>query len=70
MAILWFIFSQIVSAVQVASKAIATTVGSTSVTYNQIDAFLTNIFTWFLPIMLLGLAYWVYIYSQRKGEVM
>ncbi len=67
MAIFWFIFQQIVEAVQVAGRTLANNFGSTSPTYTQADLFMTNIFTYFLVLMLIGMTYWAYIYSQRKG---
>ncbi len=67
MAIFWFIFSQILEAVQVASRTLANNFGSTSPTYVQADLFMSNIMTYFLVLMLIGMTYWAYIYSQRKG---
>jgi hypothetical protein len=67
MAIFWFIFQQIVEAVQVSSRALAQDFGSTSPAYTQADLFMTNIFKYFLVLMLVGMTYWAYIYSQRKG---
>jgi hypothetical protein len=67
MAIFWFIFQQIVEAIQISSRSLANSFGSTSPTYTLADQFISNIFTYFLVLMLIGMTYWAYIYSQRKG---
>lgn len=66
-AIVWFIMDNIIISVQSAGITIAQTVGSNTARYNLINTFLTNLWTWMLGLALLGLSYWVYIYSQRKA---
>ena len=68
MAIVWFTLFNIVSAVQTAGITAAHAVGSDTGNFTLINTFVTNVMTWFLTIALLGLSYWVYIYSQRKAE--
>jgi len=34
------------------------------------DTFMSNLWVFFLVIVVLGLLYWVYLTAQRKGEVM
>jgi len=37
--------------------------------YQLADTFMTNLWSYLLVFVVFILAYWVYIYSQRKGEV-
>lgn len=66
-AIVWFIMDNIVISVQTAGVSIAQAVGSNSARYNLINTFITNLWTYMLGLALIGLSYWVYIYSQRRA---
>lgn len=70
MGFLWFclyaVFTQIQTAV--ASTMSQYDIANTTYTsYELADTFITNIWVYFLAIFLLGISYWVYIYSSRKG---
>ena len=43
---------------------------STYNTFEYAETFVNSLFTFFLVIICLGLAYWVYNTSQQKGDIM
>jgi hypothetical protein len=69
-AIVWYIMTSIMSAVQIAGRSVALALGSADSTYVSIDTFYTNLFMYFLPIAIITLAYWVWVYTQLRGRVM
>jgi hypothetical protein len=68
-AMVWYIMTSIMATVQVAGRAVAMQIGSVDSTYVAIDSFYTNLFTYFLPIAIVSLLYWTFVYSQLKGKV-
>jgi hypothetical protein len=64
---IWFIMDNIVLSVQTAGVSVAQSIGSNTARYNLINTFITNVWTYFLVLGLMGLSYWVYIYTQRKS---
>jgi hypothetical protein len=69
-ALIWYMLSYIIGAVQLAGRNVALSLGSVDATYVQIDSFYTTIFTAFLAIAILILAYWTWHYTQLKGKIM
>lgn len=69
---LWFCLYACMSQIQ---SAVASTMSqydianTTYANYELADTFFQNIWAYMLVIIVLGVAYWVYIYSQRKGQV-
>lgn len=43
---------------------------STYQSFELADTFMSNLWTYILVIVVFALLYWVWVYSQRKGEVM
>ena len=69
-ALVWYIMTSIIGAVQVAGRGVAIAMGSVDSTYVAIDTFYTALFMYFLPIAILSLAYWVWVYTQLRGRIM
>ena len=69
-ALVWYMLSYIIGAVQVAGRSVAQSMGSVDFTYVQIDSFFTVLFTGFLAIAMIILLYWVLHYTQIKGRIM
>lgn len=70
MGFLWFFLYAVITPVQtaVASNMVQYDIANTTYTnYELADTFMTNLWQYFLVIFVLAIAYWVYIYSQRKG---
>lgn len=44
------------------------TANSTYSTFELADTFMSNLWLYLLVIAIFGLLYWVFIYSQRKGQ--
>lgn len=73
MAFIWFIMYAVVMPTRAAiltNMAQYDTANSTYSSFELADAFVNNLWAFFLVILVFGVLYWVYIYSQRKGEVM
>lgn len=62
--------TSIMATVQLVGRAVALQVGSVDATYVAVDSFYTNLFTYFLPLAIITLLYWVFVYSQLRGRVM
>ena len=69
-ALVWYIMTSIMATVQLVGRSVAMQVGSVDSTYVAIDGFHTSLFTYFLPLALITLLYWAFVYSQMKGRVM
>lgn len=68
---LWFCLYAAISLVQASTASVMSQydIANTSyVNYELAETFIANIWTYLLMIAVLGLGYWVYIYSQRKGQ--
>lgn len=72
MGFLWFIMYAVITPIQ---ASIATSMSpydvanSTYANYELADTFMTNLWAYMLVFVVFILLYWVYLYSQRKGEV-
>lgn len=64
--VVWFMFNEMFTLIRGAAVNISESLSTSSETFNSADTFLTAVFTWFPILALLGLSYWVYIYSQRR----
>jgi len=69
-AIVWYLMTSIIGAVQIAGRNVALAMGSVDSTYISIDIFYTNLFMYFLPIAIVTLSYWVWVYTQVRGKIM
>ena len=72
MAFLWFVLNVAIQSVRtgiLASLVQYDVENSTYPNFVLADTFMSNIWTFFLVIVVMGLLYWVWIYSQRKGEL-
>jgi hypothetical protein len=69
-ALIWYMLSYIIGAVQVVGRSVALSFGSADATYVQIDSFYTTLFTAFLAVAILILGYWVWHYTQLRGKIM
>lgn len=72
MAFVWFICFAVITPVRTGITAQMTQYNSTN-TYGNFelaDTFMSNLWAYILVITVLGLLYWVYHYSQRKGTPM
>lgn len=70
MGFLWFCLYACMSQIQtaVASSMSQYDIANTTYTnYELADTFMTNLWAYMLVIVVIGLSYWVYIYSSRKG---
>lgn len=70
MAFLWFALNAAVSSVRAGILSGMVQYDVENSTYSNFvlaDTFMTNIWTFFLVILVFGLLYWAYIYSMRKG---
>ncbi len=67
MAVVWFIFSQILGSVQVLGRSVAQNFGAVNNTYVSMDQFLTGLFSFILTFAIFALAQWVWIYNQRRS---
>lgn len=70
MGFLWFCLYACMSQIQsaVASSMSQYDVANTTyANFELADTFMTNLWSYLLVIVMLGLGYWVYIYSSRKG---
>lgn len=72
MGFFWFMFYAGVSLTRasVSNVMVQYNNNDTYTAFEYADTFMANIWGFFLVIMVLGLLYWAYIYSQRRGEVM
>lgn len=71
MAFLWFGLYACITSVRAGIIGTMTqydTANSTYPSFVLADTFMSNLWAYFLVIAVLGLLYWVFIYSQRKGE--
>ena len=69
MGFLWLIMYAVVTPIQAGIAAAMTPYDVANSTYDSFelaDTFLTNLWQYFLMIAAFGLAYWVWIYTQRR----
>jgi len=69
MAFLWFVMYAAFTPIRAGITAAMTPYdveNSTYTSFEYADTFMSNFWAYFLVILILGLAYWAYIYSQRK----
>jgi len=69
MAFLWFIMYGPIVAIRTGVVAAMTPYDVENSTYDSFelaDTFVTNLWLYFLVIFVIGLAYWVWIYTQRR----
>ena len=72
MAFLWFALYVAIHAVRTGVMATMNQYDVTNSTYPNFvlaDTFMSNLWNFFLVIVVLGLLYWSYIYAQRKGKL-
>jgi len=72
MAFLWFGLYSVMDGINTAAVASITQYDTENSTYSQFtlaNTFMTNLWLFFLVIVVFGLLYWVWIYSQRKNVV-
>lgn len=73
MGFLWIVLYACIQPIQagIASQMVQYDVNGSSYPHYQLaDAFMSNLWTLFLVIVVFGLLYWVFIYAQRKGQPM
>lgn len=70
MGFLWFICYAVLSPLRLAAMGQAVQYYEVDTFDNLLlaDTFMTNLWTYFLVIAVVGLLYWVWIYSQRHGR--
>jgi len=72
MAFLWLTLFSAISPLRTGILASMTKYDVANTTYASFelaDTFMSNLWIYFLVVVVFGLLYWVLIYSQRKGEV-
>lgn len=72
MAFLWFGLYAVIHSLRAGIVASMTQYDVENSTYPNFvlaDTFMINLWGFFLVIVVMALLYWVYIYSQRKGEL-
>lgn len=67
-ACLMFILNNVFSTVRSSCMSITDQLETNSTMYSLVDSFMSNLMTYLLIIALIGLTYWAYVYSQRKGS--
>jgi hypothetical protein len=70
MAFLWFALYASINSVRAGIMATMTQYDVENSTYPNFvlaDTFMSNLWAFFLVIVVIGLLYWVWIYSSRKG---
>ena len=72
MAFLWFGLYAGINSIRTGIMATMTQYDTADSTYSNFalaDTFMSNLWQFFLVIVVVGLIYWAFIYAQRKGEV-
>jgi len=72
MAFLWLVLYAVVVPLQAGINSIMAqydVANSSYQSYELANTFMTNLWAYLLVLVVLGLAYWIYIYSQRREVV-
>jgi hypothetical protein len=73
MAFIWFGLYAALSPLRTAIQGVMSQYNVNNSTYPSFelaDTFMANLWTYLLMLFCFGLLFWVWIYSQRKGQVM